>query len=158
MNILKCALFIVLALTLTACKSDGTILDPGGFDRATEVQAMLSRHNATRNGAGAGQLAPNVLLNQIAQDQAEYMENTGNLSHEDNTGHHVDFRATAIGYGWTAIGENIGFDTDPAELYAGWLGSQGHHDNIVDTDFNEIGIGVAVSGIYQYWCIVFGRR
>jgi uncharacterized protein YkwD len=158
MSTIKWLLIAAIIFILSACGSGSTVVIPGTFDRATEIQAMISRHNATRSSAGVGQLTPNVLLNEIAQDQADYMASVNNLKHEDSAGHHVDGRATAIGYGWSTIGENIGFDTDPANLYAGWLASQGHHDNIVDPDFEELGVGVVQDGIYFYWCIVFGAQ
>jgi len=103
-------------------------------------------------------LSENALLDQIAMQQAQYEASIGDFSHEDGSGHHVDTRATDVGYNWVAIGENVGYDVSAAQLYTGWLGSPGHYSNIVDADFTEIGIGVAQAGIYQYWCIVFGSQ
>lgn len=161
MRMLRLLVLLTALLGLAACKSGGTVLPPGGGgngDHATQIAAMLARHNDTRAGLGLAALTQNALLNQIAQQHADYMANTGNLSHTDGTGQQVDGRATAIGYGWTVIGENIGYDTSPAHLYSAWLGSAGHYANIVDTDFQDIGIGVTDAGIYQYWCVVFGRQ
>jgi uncharacterized protein YkwD len=138
------------------CKGDAPVLP--GFNLNTERSAMLSRHNATRTGAGVPALSENALLDQIAMQQAQYEASIGNFSHEDASGNHVDVRATEAGYNWVAIGENVGYDVNAAQLYTGWLGSPGHYSNIVDTDFTEIGIGVAQAGIYQYWCIVFGNQ
>jgi uncharacterized protein YkwD len=138
------------------CKAGGSILP--GFNSNAERTAMLSRHNATRSSAGVPALSENALLNQIAMQQAQYEASIGDFSHEDASGNHVDVRATNVGYNWVAIGENVGYDISAAQLYTGWLGSPGHYGNIVDTDFTEIGIGVAQAGIYQYWCIVFGNQ
>jgi uncharacterized protein YkwD len=161
MRLLRLVFILAVLLGLAACKSGGTILPPGGGgdgDHATQISAMLARHNSTRSGLGLGALSQNALLNQIAQTHAEYMASTGNFSHLDGAGHNVDWRATAIGYNWVQIGENIGYDTSPADLYTAWLGSPGHYANIVDSGFQEIGIGVADAGIYEYWCIDFGGR
>ena len=138
------------------CKAGGSLLPDVNLN--TERSAMLSRHNATRAGEGLPALAENALLDQIALQQAQYEASIGNFSHEDANGHHVDVRATDAGYNWVAIGENVGYDISGAALYTGWLGSPGHYANIVDTDFTEIGLGVAQAGIYQYWCVVFGNR
>lgn len=161
MRSLRLMFVICAALGLAACKSGGTVLPPGGGgngDHATQIAAMLARHNDTRAGMGLDALTPNALLNQIAQNQADYMANTGNFSHTDGAGQHVDGRATAIGYSWNTIGENIGYDTSPSHLFSAWLGSPDHYANIINTDFQEIGIGVADAGIYQYWCIDFGEQ
>ena len=140
-----------------SCESGGITL-PGDFDLANERQAMLARHNNTRAGAGVGALSENVLLDQIAMDQAQYMASINDSTHEDGNGDHVDTRATDAGYNWVTIGENVGFDTTAAELYSAWLASAGHRDNIEDADYTEIGIGAVSSGLFQYWCIVFGDQ
>lgn len=160
MRILRLIVVLATLLGLVACKSGGTILPPGGGgdgDHATQIAAMLARHNATRAGLSLGALTQNALLNQIAQTHAEYMASTGVFSHLDAAGHNVAWRANSVGYDGNPVGENIGYDTSPADLYSAWLGSPGHYGNITDPEFNEIGIGVADAGIYQYWVIDFGR-
>jgi uncharacterized protein YkwD len=143
-------------LVLGGCKAGGSLMP--GLNLNTERTAMLSRHNATRSGVGVPALSENAVLDQIALAQAQYEASIGTFSHEDASGHHVDTRATDVGYSWISIGENVGYDVSAAQLYTGWLNSPGHYSNIVDTDFNEIGIGVAQAGIYLYWCIVFGTQ
>jgi uncharacterized protein YkwD len=157
MRTLRLMILLTGLLAIAACKSGGTILLPGGFDRSTEIAAMLTRHNSTRSGLGRAALTQNILLNQIAQDQADYMAGSGQLVHTDGSGLHVDGRANAIGYSWNDIGENIGYDDNPEELYAGWLGSPGHYANVTSNAFQEAGIGVTDAGPIQYWCVVFGR-
>lgn len=157
MRSISFALTVFAVFVLVACGSGGTITVPGDFDRAAEITAMITRHNNTRAAHGVNALGQDALLNQIAQTHAQYMASSGNMSHADAQGLHVDGRATAVGYNWNAIGENIGYDTSSQHLYNGWLGSQDHFDNIVDPDFEDIGVGVVTTGIYEYWCIVFGR-
>jgi uncharacterized protein YkwD len=157
MRAFRLMILLIALLYLGACGGGGTITLPGGGgDHDTEIAAMLSRHNATRAGLGLAAFTQNTLLNQIAQDQANYMASSGHMVHTDASGHQVDWRATAIGYSWSEIGENIGYSTSPADLYNGWLGSAGHYANIINGAFHEIGIGVADAGVYQYWCIDFG--
>jgi uncharacterized protein YkwD len=155
--LLSSVLMVVVAAAGLSCKSGGITL-PGDFNLTTERQAMIARHNNTRSGVGQGALAENATLDQIAMAQAQYMSSIGDSTHEDANGDHVDTRATDAGYSWVTIGENVGFDTDAAELYSLWLNSGGHYSNIIDSDYTEIGVGAVQSGIYQYWCIVFGDR
>jgi uncharacterized protein YkwD len=158
MRLLRSVFILAVLLGLAACKSGGTILPPGGGgdgDHATQISAMLARHNDTRAGLGLGALTQNALLNQIAQTHAEYMASTGVFSHTDAMGRSPGERAIAVGY-VGPTGENIGYNTSPADLYTAWLGSAGHYGNIVNGAYQEIGIGIADAGIYEYWCIDFG--
>ena len=133
---------------------DGTP-DPNGTN---SKQAMIDRHNNTRDTYGLPDLMTNQLLTQIAQDQADYIALIGDPVHVDAAGGHVDDRATAIGYPWTHIGENVAFATTASSVYNLWLGSAPHLDNITDANYTDIGVGVATRGLYQYWCVVFGAR
>ena len=146
---------VVAAALLVGCGSGGGSPLPDGDNSIT---TMIARHNATRTSEGLPALSENVLLDEIAQDQADYMASIDTLTHVDALGRHVDGRATAVGYNWVSIGENIGYDTSASNLYQAWLGSPGHFDNIVDPSYDDIGVGKVDVGGYEYWCIVFGSR
>ncbi|GEM_PF-3179821 len=151
-----------VALLLSCNGGDDPITDAlvvhGDNSLTASELAMIDRHNTTRGAQGAGALSANVQLNQIAQNQANYMADIGNYTHEDNQGGHVDDRATAVGYTYTRIAENVGYDISSEALYSGWLDSSGHLGNIVNPDYDEIGVGRADRGIYQYWSVVFGAQ
>jgi uncharacterized protein YkwD len=163
MNIIK-RLLIVLAIALfsaaliSACGKNGGGVPNPFVSLAQETGTMFSLHNATRANEGVAALTANAVLDQIAQQQADYEASIQDFSHVDASGHHVDTRATDAGYAWTVIGENVGFDVGANELYSAWLLSSGHRANIVDPSYSEIGIGVTRSGLYEYWCIVFGHQ
>ena len=68
-------------------------------------------------------------------------------------------RIAAAGYSYSAAGENIaaGYGA-PAALVEGWMGSEGHRDNILSTSFTHIGLGYASRGESAYgvyWTAVF---
>jgi uncharacterized protein YkwD len=151
---------LLLVALLTGCPGGGSDLpDPGsGVDTPVEIQNMLARHNATRASLGLGALAIDSRLAGIAQQQAEYMLSSGNLSHTDGSGGTVGDRATAARYDWTAVGENIARTASGASAYEAWLASSGHYANITDADYADAGIGLAVAGSVQYWCVVFGHE
>lgn len=62
---------------------------------------------------------------------------------------------------YNAAGENIaaGYST-PEDVMAGWMGSEGHRENILNPDFMEIGVGYFQgAGQYGvYWVQDFGAR
>jgi hypothetical protein len=57
---------------------------------------------------------------------------------------------TNAGYQYQAAGENLayGFESAPAVLNA-WMHSTEHRNNLLDTNFSEVGFGVAQAGNYQ---------
>jgi uncharacterized protein YkwD len=142
---------------LGGCFGDDTMEDPDpGGDATAQKQAMLDRHNDTRTSLGLAEYAFDSRLNTIAQQHADWMLSTGNLSHTDGSGGSVGDRATAAGYGWVTVGENIARASSGSNAYEMWLGSSGHYANITNADFADIGIGLAAAGGVQYWCVVFG--
>jgi uncharacterized protein YkwD len=164
----RTAIVLVLcsaALVLSACGGSGdpvpvpgALITHGDAAITAGEQEMIDRHNTTRAGQGLGALTSNGQLNQIAQNQANYMADIGQYQHQDAGGGTVSDRATAVGYAWVTIGENVGYDTQAQVLFDGWMNSTGHRDNILDPAYNEIGVGQATRGLYQYWCVTFGAR
>jgi uncharacterized protein YkwD len=67
-------------------------------------------------------------------------------------------RATAAGYQWMWIGENIAAGYPTAEqVVEGWMNSPDHRENILRPQFTELGISVrfAANG-RAYWAQEFG--
>ncbi len=55
-------------------------------------------------------------------------------------------RVTALGYGYSAIAENIFAGSSNAQTaFDAWMNSTGHRDNMLNPAYTEIGIG------YRYW-------
>lgn len=124
---------------------------------------MLARVNDARRKAGASPLRSNALLDKAAQRHSEDMLARGYFAHENPEGKTVSERATAAGYGWRTIGENIAegqFSVD--EVMDTWLRSPGHRRNILDPDFKELGTGLALGrsgGTYRVvWTQAFGTK
>jgi uncharacterized protein YkwD len=126
--------------------SDGAIAD------------MLDRHNAERSARGLPALEVNAHLMQIAQAQAEYNDERGELSHMDARGGLVRDRADAAGYSAADIAENLGYGESGREVFNDWLASPAHAATIRDERFTEVGLGRATNGIFEFWVVVFGGR
>jgi len=112
--------------------------------------------------AAAPPLAWNDALGAAALAHSRDMAERDYFAHSDPEGRSVGQRATAAGYPWRHVGENIAAGLgEPAAVVAGWLASPGHCANIMSAEFAEMGAAFAVRvgtsrGIW--WTQVFGRR
>jgi uncharacterized protein YkwD len=105
-------------------------------------------------------LAYNAALGKAAGGWATYLAVHNKFDHVIG-GSTPTSRATAAGYRGGA-GENIaaGYDT-PAAVMAGWLKSPGHCSNIMNKQYQDLGIGYAyaANSTYKtYWVQDFGIR
>lgn len=133
--------------------------DGGGSDSQVNplVQQVLELVNSARADNGLPPLALNSALGQAAQAHAEDMAANDYFSHTGLDGSTVGVRATAAGYDWSTVGENIAFGaTTAAQVMDLWMNSSGHRANILHSAFSEIGIGVS-DGSPLYWVQVFGN-
>ncbi|MGZ5195210.1 MAG: CAP domain-containing protein [Ramlibacter sp.] len=110
--------------------------------------------------------APPLVWNDALFDAAaEHSRDMANHNYFDHTGHdgsRVTQRATARGYAWRAIGENIaGGDGSVDRVMDGWLRSAGHCRNIMNPEYADIAVAcVERDGTRwgTYWTMVLGRR
>lgn len=133
-----------------------------GLREAERVRAeILAAVNAERKKTGAPPLRSNSLLDKAAQRHAQDMLARGYFAHQSPAGTTVRERAREAGYDWRAIGENIAegqFSVD--EVMRTWMNSPGHRRNILDPNFRELGVGLALgrsgSGYRVLWAQAFG--
>ncbi len=90
------------------------------------------------------------------------MANQRYFNHQGKDGRMPAARATAAGYKWRRVGENIAVGQNSAdEVVAGWLASPGHCINIMEAEFTEMGAAYAIYDIVGkprvYWTQMFGR-
>jgi uncharacterized protein YkwD len=81
------------------------------------------------------------------------------FEHRGSDGSEPRDRVRRAGYQSRLTGENIALGPESAEeVVAGWLDSPGHCANIMDSRFEEIGVGLATGrGRGQvYWVQKFG--
>ena len=83
-------------------------------------------------------------LSRIAKGHADYLLRRGYITHRGPGGTRVGQRASRAGYRWRVIGENIasGYNT-PRAVVQTWLNSPGHCENIMDSQYSEMGIARA---------------
>jgi len=110
-----------------------------------------------KNGAGAVTL--NAQLDAAAQMHAQDMLDNGYFAHEGLDGSSAGDRITMAGYDWRTYGENIARDYRTSEgVMTGWTNSQGHHENNVNPNFEEYGLGYAQDGSGTRWVLLLGAR
>ncbi len=163
------------AYALTNCD-----IDSSEVARDAEEIAFLALINAFRaNPASKGYpdypVAPPLSFSSTLDRPAAWHANDMGakkyFAHTEPGGRTFDQRMTQCGYAWTAAGENIaaGNNTDTAaEAFNLWLNSTGHRNNMMKTDFTEIGIARDYGscpnsapfngqGSCWYWSTDFGK-
>jgi uncharacterized protein YkwD len=127
----------------------------------TNSSAELERRafeliNERRREAGLLPLEWNDRVAAIARAHSQHMAATKFFSHKDRNGLLVNDRADKLGVSnWRAIGENIafnrGFDDPVTTAVANWMDSRGHRENLLNNDWTESGIGLAIAGDGSYY-------
>ena len=139
------------------------VLDP--LDLANKAIHLT---NIERAAAGLPPLKENAALSQAARSHSLTMAEGDFFDHTDPVaGSTPGDRARAAGYAWNLVGENIGLGYETAtDVVIGWMASPQHRENILKSEFREIGVGFVQgpgpsSGCQNapcqfYWTQVFG--
>ena len=115
--------------------------------------------NAVRTAVGVAPLTYNAQLDAAAQAHSNDMVANNYFSHTGQNGSTIATRATAAGYNWTNIGENIAQGQQNENLAMnGWISSPGHQANNVGAQFKEFGLGRAGTGANTTWTLMLGSR
>lgn len=112
------------------------------------VQKVVELTNVERTKNGLSALTINDSLNAAAQKHAEDMYINNYFSHTSQDGRTMSNRVQEYTTDYTTLGENIAMGQQtPEEVVAGWMNSPGHRANILNGNFQEIGIGYS----HHYW-------
>jgi uncharacterized protein YkwD len=112
--------------------------------------------DAERDGAGCDPLERDSRLDTAARLHAEDMAANDYFDHTSQDGSSPSDRAAEQGYEG-GVGENIAMGyPDAAAVMEGWMNSEGHRANILNCDYDVIGIGVADRDGTLYWVQSFG--
>jgi uncharacterized protein YkwD len=123
--------------------------------------SLFELTNAARERAGTPALRSSGALMQAAQLQADQMAAARQMAHTLPAAPYptLEDRLNAAGYRWQSAGENIAAGYATAALaMSGWMDSPGHRENILNTNFTELGTGYAIDATGQpYYVQLFGR-
>ncbi|MDQ0299945.1 putative YkwD family protein [Salibacterium salarium] len=120
-------------------------------------QEVIQLTNQEREQAGLDPLQSYSELSDVARDKSKDMRDAGYFDHNSpNYGSPFDMMDT-YGIEYSGGGENIAAgQRSPEEVVEGWMNSQGHRENILNSDFTHIGVGHAEGGSYgDYWTQMF---
>ena len=140
--------------------------DSGATVRARVVELVnAARSNARRCGSERFAAAPSLNVSQqlteAAAGHARDMARKKFFEHRGSDGSQPKDRVLRAGYQPRLTGENIAYGSESAEeVVAGWLASPGHCENIMDSRFKDIGIGLVIGRKRGqiYWVQTFGAR
>ncbi len=118
---------------------------------ACEVVALV---NEQRKANGLSELKVTSDLQSAAKKRA--VELYSSFSHTRPNGTSCFTVLNEYGISYSAAGENIAaYYTSPSAVMNGWMNSSGHRANILDENYNYIGVGVYKSGGSYFWVQLF---
>lgn len=149
----------------------GGDLRPAEGNLPQVAQTTLCLINERRATEKLAPLAEQAQLTKASADFSALMVAERFFAHVSPGGSELTDRLTRAGYlghpGSWAVGENIAWGESylaaPAEIVNAWMASPGHRKNILNPDFEEIGLGIALgtpstSNPGATYTTDFGRR
>ena len=162
------ALALLLAGTFAATspakspRGSGCAGSRASFDSLTADKAMdavLCLVNKERKSRGLSKLHRDERLVDAATKHSRYQYRKGKLTHTGPGGNDVADRVEQQGYKWRALGENVAWNYgSPLAVIKGWMGSEGHCENILSPDFTDFGFGFKTGSKGPYATQVFGAE
>lgn len=135
-------LLLSVKIATIAVTTFGTI-NPA-LSSAISADNILRLTNESRITYGVAPLSYSAVLEKAAQAKAEDMLAKGYFAHNTPDGKTPWDFIKAAGYSYITAGENLAVDFIEAEAVSeAWMNSPGHKANIVNSHFEEIGIGIA---------------
>jgi uncharacterized protein YkwD len=107
-------------------------------------QAIMEKINPARISYGRLELKMNEKLSRAAELKAQDMVSRNYFSHKDPLGQDPWIWLDRVGYDYISAGENLAIDVnDPSVLLDAWLSSPSHAKNILNSNFIDMGVGLA---------------
>lgn len=110
-------------------------------------QEFLNHANSLRASRGLGTLRSNSELLAKARGWSQTQANAGRIFHSTLT--------TGVTQNWHRLGENVGMGPEVLAIHNALVNSPRHLDNLIDSGFTDVGIGVVRQGNTIYVTQVF---
>lgn len=121
-------------------------------------QDVVNYVNTYRSEVGENNLILDTNLSIAATIRALEMAYTDKFSHTRPDGRSCFTVIDDLGIMVFTSGENIAYGYNNAvSVSKGWRDSEGHYKNMINTNFNKIGIGMAQLDGYKYWVQLFSN-
>ena len=155
---------IFLVLTIGGLKAVSLRL-PGVLGYASNINTsdLLKYTNEQREGKGLGALTLNDDLSQAAKAKADDMFEHDYWAHVSPQGVDPWYFFSQAGYDYYYAGENLAKNfSDSRSVVKAWMNSPSHRDNLLNTNYDEIGFAVVNGELdgYETTLVVqlFGKR
>ena len=150
-----CALLMAVSagasLTLPVRAAADTAVSQSMQNYINEVAALVNQERAAQ-GLNALQLRTD--LNQAAEVRSQEIVTQFSHTRPDGRGCSTVLDDNQIS--WKTTGENIAYGyNSPEAVMNGWMHSSGHRANILNADFDSIGIGIVSQNGTLYWTQIF---
>ena len=140
------ALFSLLLVAVKVAVIASVIFETPEVTQASAITVdnVISLTNQSRTDNNLKTLKQNAQLSSAAQAKANDMLARQYFSHNTPTGETPWSFIKTAGYQYIEAGENLAVDfTDADAVESAWMNSPGHRANILNKDFEEIGIGIS---------------
>ena len=122
----------------------------GAVASASHETDLVSRINAERSARGLRTLSVRSDLTEVARAWSDQMAAEARIYHDPYLPDEVS--------GWTALGDNVGRGPSVASVHEAFMRSSDHRSIVLDSRFNQVGVGVTQSGDQLYVTEVFVLR
>jgi uncharacterized protein YkwD len=155
-GIMNCRLLPLVVLVLSVGASTSA-QEKAKFMLSEDEQRVIDLTNAERKKKDLPPLKCSQVLCEVAKAHSTNMAKQIKVEHNLDGKSPYD-RIKAAGYRYMVAGENLArADVTVEEVMAAWMASQDHRDNILDTEYTEIGIGLVRDEQNTYYTQVFAK-
>ena len=149
-NLNKDTIPVLLVLVVALVVIVPTQSAASGSSIPVEERQTLNLINAARSEHGLRPLRWNDSLAKAAEQHARLMAKHHQLTHQFPGELPLSRRLAAANVHFHEAGENISANYSVLDAHRALMASEAHRANILDPDFDEVGIGVARDGKWLY--------
>jgi hypothetical protein len=136
-------LFAVVFVALTVLQPFGAARASAAVNTTADEARMIQMVNQARNGAGLPSLYAEQRLTNFARSYSAEMVQYNFFSHTSPVSGDFRTRVNAQGItGWKLAGENLAKAPSIEAAFNALMNSTGHRENILNPDYNCIGVGI----------------
>ncbi|SFS18407.1 Uncharacterized conserved protein YkwD, contains CAP (CSP/antigen 5/PR1) domain [Granulicella pectinivorans] len=121
-------------------------------------QYLVAAANQERAAEGIAPLAVDPALSAAALDHVRLMTQRQDISHQFPGELGLFPRIQTYSQAFDAVAENVAYAPTVERLHTGWMNSPGHRANLLNPNYNVIGVAVLINGREIYAVQDFGHR
>ena len=107
-------------------------------------KVLVDYANSDRKSENFNNLAISPVLEKAAQLKADDMASKSYFAHQSPEGHSPWYWFLQVGYDFSFAGENLAVNfVDSTDVNTAWMNSPSHKENIMNSNFTEIGVATS---------------